>query len=55
MAGNQNQMELDNQQQMAEQQPKKMKMTFDEYRKYAFMIVHIMKEYERRGEDNVRQ
>ncbi len=36
-------------------QPKKIKMTFDEYKKYAFMIVHIMKEYERRGEDNVRQ
>ena len=30
-------------------------MTFDEYKKYAFMIVHIMKDHERRGEDNVRQ
>lgn len=30
-------------------------MTFDEYKKYAFMIIQIMKEFERQGEDNVRQ
>ncbi len=30
-------------------------MTFDEYRKYAIMIVHIMKEFERQGEDNIKQ
>lgn len=30
-------------------------MTFDEYKKYAFMIIQIMKEFEREGEDNVKQ
>lgn len=30
-------------------------MTFDEYKKYAFMIIQIMKDFERQGEDNVRQ
>ena len=32
-----------------------MKISFDEFRKLAFMIIAIMKEYERTGEDNVRQ
>jgi len=38
-----------------EQQPKKVKMTFDYYKKYAFMIINIMKEFENHGEENVRQ
>jgi hypothetical protein len=38
-----------------EQQPKKVKMSFDDYKKYAFMIINIMKEFENQGEDNVRQ
>jgi hypothetical protein len=35
-------------------QPKKVKLSFDDYKKYAFMIIHIMKEFERQGEDNVK-
>jgi len=30
-------------------------MTFDDYKKYAFMIINIMKEFENHGEENVRQ
>lgn len=30
-------------------------MTFDEYQKYAFMIIEIMKEFEHQGEENVIQ
>jgi hypothetical protein len=30
-------------------------MTYDEYRRYALMIVHVMKEFERNGEENVLQ
>ena len=30
-------------------------MTYDEYQKYAFMIIQIMKEFELSGEENVRQ
>lgn len=30
-------------------------MTFDEYQKYAFMIIEIMKEFERSGEENIKQ
>ena len=50
-------MELD----MQEPQPgpdvagKKVKISFDEFRKLAFMIISIMKDFERAGEDNVRQ
>ena len=32
-----------------------MKISFDDYRKYSFMIVNVMKEFERQGDDNVRQ
>jgi hypothetical protein len=32
-----------------------VKLSFDDYKKYAFMIIHIMKEFERQGEDNVKQ
>lgn len=44
----------------AEQQPdpasqKKVKISFEEYQRLAFMIIHIMKEYERTGDENVRQ
>jgi hypothetical protein len=34
---------------------KKVKISFDEFRKLAFMIISIMKDYERAAEDNVRQ
>lgn len=34
---------------------KKVKISFDEFRKLAFMIISIMKDYERVAEDNVRQ
>ncbi len=30
-------------------------MTFDDYKKFAFMIIQIMKDFEREGEDNVKQ
>lgn len=30
-------------------------MSFDEYKKYAFMIIEIFKEFERQGEENVKQ
>jgi hypothetical protein len=30
-------------------------MTYDEYRRFALMIVHIMKDFERSGEENVVQ
>ena len=38
-----------------EQAGKKVKISFDEFRKLAFMIIGIMKEFERAGDDNVRQ
>jgi hypothetical protein len=34
---------------------KKVKISFDEYRKLSFMIITIMKEFEATGEENVRQ
>lgn len=34
---------------------KKVKISFDEFRKFAFTVIAIMKEYERAGEENVRQ
>jgi DNA replication licensing factor MCM6 len=49
-------MMMDQQQPMENvEQNKKVKMTFDEYTKYAIMIIQIMKEFESQGEDNVRQ
>jgi hypothetical protein len=60
--GQLDQMDLDmanpgDQQQQAQtqEQGKKVKISFDEFRKLAFMIITIMKDYERAGEDNVRQ
>ena len=32
-----------------------MKISFDEFRKLSIMIISIMKEFERSGEENVRQ
>jgi hypothetical protein len=43
------------QQAQTQEQGKKVKISFDEFRKLAFMIITIMKDYERAGEDNVRQ
>ena len=37
------------------EQNKKVKISFDEFKKLAFMIISIMKEFERQGEDNVKQ
>lgn len=34
---------------------KKVKISFDEFRKLSIMIISIMKEFERSGEENVRQ
>lgn len=34
---------------------KKQKISFEEFRKFSFQIIHIMKDYERAGEENVRQ
>ena len=34
---------------------KKVKISFDEFRKLSFMIISIMKDFERSGEENVRQ
>jgi hypothetical protein len=34
---------------------KKVKISFDEFRKLSLMIISIMKDFERQGEDNVRQ
>ena len=34
---------------------KKVKISFDEFSKLAFLITSIMKDFERSGEDNVRQ
>jgi DNA replication licensing factor MCM6 len=34
---------------------KKVKISFDEFRKLSLMIISIMKDFERKGEDNVRQ
>lgn len=34
---------------------KKVKISFDEFKKLAFMIISIMKDFERQSEDNVRQ
>ena len=34
---------------------KKQKISFEDYRKMSFEIIAIMKEYERAGEENVRQ
>lgn len=52
-------MELDIQGAAANAQPeadgKKVKISFDEFRKLAIMIITMMKEYERAGDDNVRQ
>lgn len=51
-------MELDIQGAAANAQPeadgKKVKISFDEFRKLAIMIITMMKEYERAGDDNVR-
>ena len=38
-----------------QQEGKKVKISFDEFKKLAFMIITIMKEFERAGDDNVRQ
>ena len=37
------------------EQGKKVKISFDEFKKLAFMIITIMKDFERQGEDNVKQ
>jgi len=34
---------------------KKVKISFEEFRKLSFMIISIMKDFERTGEENVRQ
>ena len=34
---------------------RKVKISFDEFRKLSIMIISIMKEFERSGEENVRQ
>ena len=34
---------------------KKVKISFDDFKKLAFMIISIMKDFERQSEDNVRQ
>jgi len=34
---------------------KKVKISFEEFRKLSFMIISIMKDFERSGEENVRQ
>lgn len=34
---------------------KKVKISFDEFRKLSIMIITIMKDFERSGEENVRQ
>lgn len=51
-----NNVEMEVQQPVAEQaQDKKVKISFDEFKKLAFMIISIMKDYERQGDENVRQ
>ena len=30
-------------------------MSFDEYKRFAFMVINAMQEFERQGEENVRQ
>jgi len=51
-AGN---VEMEVQQPAAEQaQEKKVKISFDEFKKLAFMIISIMKDFERQGDENVR-
>lgn len=39
----------------AEAAPKKVKISFDEFRKLSIMIIAIMRDFERSGEENVRQ
>jgi hypothetical protein len=34
---------------------KKVKITFDEYKKLSIMVIHAMKECERAGDENVQQ
>lgn len=41
--------------QQAQATGKKVKISFDEFKKLAFMIISIMKEQEHKGEENVRQ
>lgn len=38
-----------------QQEGRKVKISFDEFKKLAIMIITIMKEFERAGDDNVRQ
>lgn len=36
-------------------QPKKVKITFDEYQRLSFLAVAVMREFEVQGRDNVQQ
>lgn len=36
-------------------QPKKVKISFDEYQRYSFLIVQVMRDFEQQGRDNVQQ
>ena len=43
------------QDQPAQTQPRKQKITFDEYQRISTLIVGVMKEYEGQGTENVQQ
>ena len=40
---------------MVEEQPKKVRMVYEEYQKLAILIINKMKEFEREGNENIQQ